>query len=147
MCFVKKIVYRYVLQKRRVLLSPEQARDLYAEHFGKLFFPSLVAYMSSGPIIVLLLGRENAISHWRELVGPTSVSKARETHPDRYIVTLSVISGKSIFLLLLMSYLLQNPMLHVFQFASNVRYGRTAKWNSRQRQLGFRCSRNSLLLS
>ncbi len=39
--------------------------------------------MSSGPIIVLLLGRDNAVDYWRELVGPNSVTKARETHPDR----------------------------------------------------------------
>lgn len=34
------------MQKRRVKLSPEEASDLYAEHYGKLFFPSLIAYMS-----------------------------------------------------------------------------------------------------
>ncbi|XP_013390058.1 nucleoside diphosphate kinase homolog 5 [Lingula anatina] len=71
-----------ILQKRRVHLTPEQASDFYAEHYGKLFFPSLVAYMSSGPIIVLVLSRDNAISYWRELVGPTNTLKARETHPD-----------------------------------------------------------------
>lgn len=71
-----------ILQKRRVQLTPEQASDFYAEHFGKLFFPSLVAYMSSGPIITLVLARDKAISYWRELIGPTNALKARETHPD-----------------------------------------------------------------
>jgi len=71
-----------ILQKRRVHLTPEQASDFYAEHYGKLFFPSLVAYMSSGPVIALVLAREKAISHWRELIGPTNAIKARETHPD-----------------------------------------------------------------
>lgn len=70
-------------QKRRIHLTPEQASDFYAEHYGKMFFPSLVAYMSSGPIIVMVLARENAIPYWRELCGPTHSVKARETHPER----------------------------------------------------------------
>jgi len=71
-----------ILQKRRVHLTPEQASDFYAEHYGKLFFPSLVAYMSAGPIVALVLSREKAISYWRELIGPTSSTKAKQTHPD-----------------------------------------------------------------
>jgi len=71
-----------ILQRRRVQLTPEQASDFYAEHFGKLFFPSLVAYISSGPIVALVLGKENSINHWRELIGPTNTLKARQTHPD-----------------------------------------------------------------
>ncbi|KAL8592686.1 NME NM23 member 5 [Nucella lapillus] len=71
-----------IVQKRRVHLTPEQASDLYAEHYGKLFFPSLVAYMSSGPIIALVIARHQAITYWRELIGPTNAIKARQTHPD-----------------------------------------------------------------
>ncbi len=52
-----------ILQKRRVHLTPEQASEFYAEHYGKMFFPSLVAFMSSGPIVVYSLGREHAIQH------------------------------------------------------------------------------------
>jgi nucleoside-diphosphate kinase len=77
-----------IFQKRRVQLTPEQASDFYAEHFGKLFFPSLVAYMSSGPVIALILSKEKAISYWRELVGPTNSLKARETHPDWYVLCI-----------------------------------------------------------
>lgn len=71
-----------ILQKRRVHLTPEQASDFYAEHYGKLFFPSLVAFMSSGPIIAMILAKEKSISYWRELIGPTNTNKARQTHPD-----------------------------------------------------------------
>jgi len=71
-----------ILQKRRVHLTPEQASDFYAEHYGKLFFPSLVAYMSSGPIITLLIAKDKGISYWRELIGPTNTIKARQTHPE-----------------------------------------------------------------
>lgn len=79
----EKMISEYVLsQERRVHLTPEQASDFYAEHYGKLFFPSLVAYMSSGPVLAMVLAREKGISYWRELVGPTNTIKARQTHPD-----------------------------------------------------------------
>ena len=65
-------------------MTPEQASDFYAEHYGKLFFPSLVAYMSSGPLTVMVLAKASAITYWRELIGPTNAVKARQTHPDRY---------------------------------------------------------------
>ncbi|XP_011449580.1 nucleoside diphosphate kinase homolog 5-like [Crassostrea angulata] len=71
-----------ILQKRRVHLTPEQASDFYAEHYGKMFFPSLVAYMSSGPVLAIVIARDQAISYWRELIGPTNALKARQTHPD-----------------------------------------------------------------
>jgi len=62
-------------QKRKVHLSPEQASDFYSEHYGKMFFPSLVAYMSSAPIMVYVLAKDKAISAWRELIGPTNPFK------------------------------------------------------------------------
>ncbi|EDO39201.1 predicted protein [Nematostella vectensis] len=71
-----------ILQKRRAHLTPEQTSDFYAEHYGKMFFPSLVAYMSSGPIMALVLARENAISYWRQLIGPTNTQKARDQAPE-----------------------------------------------------------------
>ncbi|KAM4622035.1 nucleoside diphosphate kinase homolog 5 [Polymixia lowei] len=70
-----------VLQKRKLQLSPEQCSDFYAEQYGKLFFPSLTAFMSSGPIIALALARDNAIAHWKAIIGPVNSIKARETHP------------------------------------------------------------------
>lgn len=71
-----------ILQKRRVHLTPEQTSDFYAEHYGKMFFPSLVAYMSSGPVMALVLARQNAISYWRQLIGPTNTQKARDQAPE-----------------------------------------------------------------
>jgi len=38
--------------------------------------------MSSGPIIVLMIAKDQAISYWRELIGPTNTIKARQTHPE-----------------------------------------------------------------
>jgi nucleoside diphosphate kinase len=71
-----------ILNKRWVHLSPEQCSEFYIEHSSKIFFPSLVAFMSSDTIIAMELARENAIQVWRELIGPTDTKKARETQPD-----------------------------------------------------------------
>ncbi|XP_071765820.1 nucleoside diphosphate kinase homolog 5 [Centroberyx gerrardi] len=71
-----------ILQRRKLQLSPEQCSDFYAEQYGKLFFPSLTAFMSSGPIIALTLARDNAIAHWKAIIGPVNSTKARETHPE-----------------------------------------------------------------
>jgi len=71
-----------ILQQRRLHMTPEQCSDFYAEHYGKMFFPSLVSFMSSGPIIAMVLAKENCILEWRDLLGPTSSHRARETHPE-----------------------------------------------------------------
>lgn len=69
-------------QKRKLQLSPEQCSDFYADQYGKLLFPSLTAFMSSGPIVALTLTRDNAVAHWKSIVGPANSTKARETHPE-----------------------------------------------------------------
>ncbi|KAM6999914.1 nucleoside diphosphate kinase homolog 5 [Tautogolabrus adspersus] len=71
-----------ILQKRKLQLSPEQCSDFYADQYGKLFFPSLTAFMSSGPIVALTLARDNAVVHWKSIIGPVNSIKARETHPE-----------------------------------------------------------------
>ncbi|XP_030069422.1 nucleoside diphosphate kinase 5 [Microcaecilia unicolor] len=71
-----------IIQKRKLQLSPEQCSDFYAEQYGKMFFPSLTAFMSSAPIIAMTLARQQAISYWKELIGPTNSITAKETHPS-----------------------------------------------------------------
>ncbi|CAB1325216.1 unnamed protein product [Coregonus sp. 'balchen'] len=66
-----------ILQKRKLQLSPERCSDFYAEQYGKLFFPSLTAFMSSGPIIALALARDQAIAHWKTIIGPYGTSDLR----------------------------------------------------------------------
>ncbi|XP_077367437.1 nucleoside diphosphate kinase 6 isoform X2 [Festucalex cinctus] len=53
----------------------------YAEHSGRFFYQRLVEFMSSGPMRAYILAREDAIRHWRELMGPTKVFRARYTSP------------------------------------------------------------------
>jgi nucleoside diphosphate kinase homolog 5 len=71
-----------ILQKRWVHLSPEQCSEFYSDHSSKIFFPSLVAYMSRGPVVAMELAKENAVQSWRNLIGPTNSKKARETEPE-----------------------------------------------------------------
>jgi len=65
-----------VLAMRLVRLSQAEAEGFYAVHRERPFFPSLTAYMSSGPAIVVALEREDAIARWRDLMGATDPSKA-----------------------------------------------------------------------
>jgi nucleoside-diphosphate kinase len=62
------------LKKHRMTKS--EAEGFYAEHAGKGFFPSLVTYMTSGPVFVAVLERENAVAHWRAVMGATDPAKA-----------------------------------------------------------------------
>ena len=57
-------------------LTDLQAQGFYAEHEGKPFFESLVEFMTSGPIVVIVLEAENAISFYRETIGATDPTKA-----------------------------------------------------------------------
>lgn len=67
----------------RVQLTTVLAEEFYAEHKGKAFFNGLVEFMTSGPILALVLSKINAIKAWRELMGPTNVFDARLKAPKR----------------------------------------------------------------
>jgi nucleoside-diphosphate kinase len=57
-------------------LSRGEAEGFYAVHRERPFFQDLVAFMTSGPVILMCLERENAIAHWREVMGATDPAKA-----------------------------------------------------------------------
>ena len=57
-------------------LSVREAEGFYAEHKGKPFFPSLVEFMTSGPMCALVLEGENAVEKNREIMGATNPEKA-----------------------------------------------------------------------
>jgi len=61
---------------RLVNLSKREAEGFYAVHRERPFFPSLTAFMSSGPAIVLALEAVDAIKKWRTLMGATDPAKA-----------------------------------------------------------------------
>jgi nucleoside-diphosphate kinase len=57
-------------------LAPAEAERFYAVHRERKFFPDLVKFMSSGPVFVGVLEADNAITRWRDLMGPTDSTKA-----------------------------------------------------------------------
>lgn len=57
-------------------LTPGQAAAFYEVHKERSFYPDLVAFMSSGPIIAAILEKENAVEDFRKLIGATDPSKA-----------------------------------------------------------------------
>ena len=61
---------------RIVRLAPADAERFYAVHRERGFFGDLVRFMSSGPIFVAVLEGEDAVTRWRELMGPTDSTKA-----------------------------------------------------------------------
>ena len=67
-----------ILGMKTLEISKKQAEGFYAVHAGKPFFESLTKFMSSGPIVVLALEKENAIADLRELMGATNPANAKE---------------------------------------------------------------------
>ncbi len=61
---------------RMLRLTRKQAEDFYAVHRGKPFYGPLVAYMTSGPVVVSVLEGDNAIQKNREIMGATDPKKA-----------------------------------------------------------------------
>jgi nucleoside-diphosphate kinase len=59
-------------------MSVHQAEEFYGVHRGKPFYTSLVAFMSSGPIVAAILEKENAVEDFRKLIGATDPAKAAE---------------------------------------------------------------------
>ena len=67
-----------ILGAKMLEITKAQAEGFYAVHAGKPFFDSLTNFMSSGPILVLALEKENAIADLRELMGATNPANAKE---------------------------------------------------------------------
>ena len=57
-------------------LSTKEAEGFYAVHKERPFFKDLTQYMSSGPVVLLVLAKDNAILAWRELMGATNPKDA-----------------------------------------------------------------------
>lgn len=61
---------------RMVNLTKREAEGFYAVHSERPFFPSLTAFMSSGPAVVMAIEASDAIKKWRTLMGATDPAKA-----------------------------------------------------------------------
>ena len=67
-----------ILKSKKVKISKEEAYQFYKVHQTKPFYEELCNYLSSGPIVVMVLEGENAVLHNRKLMGATDPKKADE---------------------------------------------------------------------
>ena len=67
-----------ITKSKKVKISKEEASEFYKVHQTKPFYEALCNYLSSGPIIVMVLEGENAVLKNRELMGATDPLKAEE---------------------------------------------------------------------
>ncbi|TGM23603.1 nucleoside-diphosphate kinase [Leptospira selangorensis] len=66
-----------ILGMKFLKLSLEDAKQFYAVHAARPFYNDLCTYMASGPIVACALERENAVAHWREVIGATDPKEAK----------------------------------------------------------------------
>ncbi|WP_120945862.1 MULTISPECIES: nucleoside-diphosphate kinase [Helicobacter] len=80
---IGKIITRFeeagleVIKIKRLRLSVSQAQDFYAVHKERAFFKDLIAFMTSGEVVVMVLEGENAVEKNRDLMGATDPKEAK----------------------------------------------------------------------
>ncbi|MGA1862440.1 nucleoside-diphosphate kinase [Deferribacter thermophilus] len=67
-----------IVGMKKIWMTKEVAKGFYYVHKEKPFFEALTDFMSSGPSIVMVLEKENAIKDWRKLMGATNPADAEE---------------------------------------------------------------------
>ena len=67
-----------IKESKKIQISKEEAADFYRVHQSKPFYDELCSYLSSGPIVVMILQGENAVLLNRELMGATNPKDAKE---------------------------------------------------------------------
>ena len=65
-----------IIKDKKIHITKEEAEEFYKVHQTKPFYSDLCNYLSSGPIVVMILEGENAVSKNRELMGATDPAKA-----------------------------------------------------------------------
>ncbi|XP_059643122.1 probable nucleoside diphosphate kinase 5 isoform X2 [Cornus florida] len=95
---IKKVILESgfsIVKEMVIQLDEDSVSSFYAEHSTKSFFPSLVKYMTSGPVLIMVLEKVNAVTDWRALIGPTDAHKAKVTHPHSVRAMCGVDSEKN----------------------------------------------------
>lgn len=67
-----------IIAIKKLSISQEQAKGFYVVHRERPFFGSLTQFMSSGPIVLMVLEKENAIADLRQLMGATNPANAED---------------------------------------------------------------------
>jgi len=65
-----------IVRMKKIRLTKEQAESFYDIHQDKPFFEELISFITSGPVVVMALSKEHAITEWRNLMGDTDSQKA-----------------------------------------------------------------------
>jgi len=66
-----------IVRMKLVHLTKDEAKGFYIVHKDKGFYDSLCEFMSSGPVVLMVLEAENAIKRWREVMGATDPAQAK----------------------------------------------------------------------
>jgi len=78
---IKKIFLKNklnIVNSKKIQITKDEAAEFYKVHQSKPFFNDLCAYLSSGPIVVMILEGENAVAANRKLMGATNPKDAEE---------------------------------------------------------------------
>ncbi|KAF3819014.1 hypothetical protein GH733_013164 [Mirounga leonina] len=79
-----------ILMQRQIVLSEEEAQTLCKEYENEDYFGNLIEKMTSGPSLALVLVRDHGLQHWKELIGPGSVEKAKEYLPESLCIRFAM---------------------------------------------------------
>ena len=78
-----------VIKKKKIQIEKSEAENFYKVHETKPFYSDLCSYLSSGPIVVMVLEKENAVLRNRELMGATNPKDAEDgTIRKRYGISI-----------------------------------------------------------
>ena len=78
-----------IVDSKKIQITKEEAEEFYKVHQSKPFYNDLCSYLSSGPIVVIILEGQNAISENRRLMGATDPKKA-EKGTLRFLYGISI---------------------------------------------------------
>ena len=67
-----------IIAQKKIKLNQDTAENFYAIHRNKSFFKDLIDYMTSAPVVVQVLESENAVFKYRDVMGSTNPSEAKE---------------------------------------------------------------------
>lgn len=71
-----------IIASKMMHLSKQQAQDFYAVHKGRPFYDALVQFMTTGPVMIMVLEGNNAIIENRRIMGETNPAIAKEKSPQ-----------------------------------------------------------------
>jgi nucleoside-diphosphate kinase len=67
-----------ILGLKKIRISIGEAEKFYEVHKARPFYGELTSFMASGPSVIACLERENAVLHWRDVIGATDPAEAKE---------------------------------------------------------------------